>query len=387
MQADIGIESMNERLDKICFLPPVTDAPWVGAPADDCSIRIERADGKQVSLQMPLFWYDPPWAEIEIDSADAIAAAVARLGVAVSALRSDLGTVESDPDLHQIASDERTGHGSEEADAYLPRIMPYRPERYGVSAQDFDGAAVVDVRLAMRRNSTGRFAFTPEEIGRWEATQDQAPLAGGGWVPAASFPPDVDGMENLDGKLRQLRVLAADAAVFVSISPFRVIDELAAVLKSRPDGIILRLNELDLEALDLAQFVQQTRCLMDDQGAGHVPLWVVPGKISVDDAVKLIALGANAVAVDSWCQELVNEIRDVQQNAGSSSGYSPYSGPRAEDWVEWVDYDLFGHIERFAGLLHAMRYQAPGQKLATLSKKWADALSLPNLNLPFQSSS
>jgi len=48
---------------------------------------------------------------------------------------------------------------------------------------------------------------------------------------------------------------------------------------------------------------------------------------------------------------------------------------------------LFGHIERFAGLLHAMRYQAPGQKLATLSKKWADALSLPNLNLPFQSSS
>jgi hypothetical protein len=386
MLADIGIESMNERLDKICFLPPVADAPWVGAPADDCSISIERADGLQVSLKLPLFWYDPSWAEIEIDSADAIAAAVARLGVAVSALRSDLGPLEADPDLHQIISDE-TDHGSAEGPAYLPRIMPYRPERYGVSDQDFDGAAVVDVRIAMRRNPRGRFAFTPEEIGRWEATQDQAPLAGGGWVPAASFPPDVDGMENLGGKLRQLRLLAAEAAVFVSLSPYRLMDELTAVLKNQPDGIILRLDELDLDALALAQFVQQTRCMMDDQGSGHVPLWVVPGKISVDDAVKLIALGANAVAVDSWCQELVNEISNTQQNASSNSGYSPYSGPRVEDWVEWVDHELLGHIERFEGLMHAMRYQSPGQRLATLSEKWAEALSLPNLNLPYQSSS
>ena len=129
-------------------------------------------------------------------------------------------------------------------------MLPYRPERYGVSDRDFDGAAVVDVRLAMRRDSDGRFAFTPDEITRWVATQDQTSISGGSWVPAASFPPDVDGMEKLGGKIRQLRMLASDAVVLVSISPHRLVDELHEVLKSQ-DGIILRLNELDLDPLTL----------------------------------------------------------------------------------------------------------------------------------------
>ncbi|MGB1709207.1 MAG: hypothetical protein ACPHF4_15355, partial [Rubripirellula sp.] len=61
---------MNERLEKICFLPPPMDTPWVGAPAEDRSTQIERTDGKNVSLKFPLFWYDPPWSDVEIDSAD-----------------------------------------------------------------------------------------------------------------------------------------------------------------------------------------------------------------------------------------------------------------------------------------------------------------------------
>jgi len=386
VHAGIGIESMNERLEKICFLPPAIDTPWVGAPTGGGPIQIKRTDGKQVSLKLPLFWYDPPWSEVEIESADAIAAAVARLGVTVSALRSDLSSGDDLPELHQFSSDGTTGEQVENAE-YLPRMVPYRPERYGLSERDFDGAAVVDVRLAMRRNLTGRFAFTPEEIGRWEATQADSPLAGGGWVPAASFPPDVDGVENLAGKFNQLRLLAGDAAVFVSIAPHRLNEELPAVLKNQPEGIILRLNELNLSALELAHCVKQTRGMMDEQQSGHVPLWVVPGNISADDAVKLIALGANAVAIDSWCQELISEVRDAQQNAASNSGYSSLSGPKTQDWVEWVEYELFRHIERFDGLMHAMQYQAPDERLATLSTEWASMLSIPNLNVPFNSSS
>ena len=48
---------MNERLDKICFLPPVIDTPWVGAPEDDLSTTIARADGEQIAIGLPLFWY------------------------------------------------------------------------------------------------------------------------------------------------------------------------------------------------------------------------------------------------------------------------------------------------------------------------------------------
>lgn len=386
MHAGIGIEVMNERLDKICFLPPPIDTPWLGAPAENQPIQIGRSDGKRVSLQLPLFWYDPPWSEVQIDSADAIAAAVARLGVLVSAMSSDLASVDEVPELY-AGDTEETSDGQLEAARHLPRMVPYRPERYGLSDRDFDGAAVIDVRLAMRRDQTGRFAFTPEEIGRWETTQAGAPVAGGGWVPAASFPPDVEGLSKLEGKLRQLRLLASDAVVFVSIGPHRLSEDLPAVLDSKPDGVILRLNELDLTPLELAHCVKQTRALLNERQDEHLPLWVVPGEISASDAAKLIALGANAVAIDSWCQALVNEVRDAQQDEHSNAAYSPVSTPKTQEWVDWVEYELYRHIERFSGLMHAMIYQPPQDRLATLSAEWASRLSIPALNVPFKSDS
>ena len=377
---------MNERLEKICFLPPPMDTPWVGAPAEDRSIRVKRADGKTVALNLPLFWYDPPWSEVEITSADAIAGAVARLGVLVSALRSDLASAAEEPELHGVSSGEAISMQVQVPES-LPRIIPYRPERYGLSDRDFDGAAVIDVRLAMRRNSSGRFAYTPMEIGRWEATQVESPLAGGGWVPAASFPPDVEGLGKLEGKLEQLRLLAGDAAVFVSMDPHRLNEELPAVLRSKPDGVIVRLNALELSGLELAHCVKQTRAMMDQQKCEHLPLWVVPGAISAADAAKLTALGANAVAIDSWCQELVSEVTEAQQNAASTSGYSSLSAPKTQDWVDWVEEELSRHIEQFDGLMHAMVYQPPEARLATLSVDWASKLSIPTLDVPFDSGS
>ena len=375
---------MNERLDKICFLPPAIDTPWVGAPEDDLSTTIARAKGEQVAIDLPLFWYDPPWSQLEIETANVIAAAVARQGVTVSALRSDLSTPDREPELHQAVEDEAEDQSHPKAD-FLPRMIPYRPERYGLCGLDFDGARIVDVRLAMRRDVAGRFAFTPDEIERWEATNADSPLAGGGWVPAASFPPDVDGLQNLGGKLRQLRLLVPDAAVLVSISPHRLNTELPAVLASQPDGVMLRLGELNLTGLELAGAVQQARRIMDDQQCDHMPLWIVPGEITVDDAAKLMALGATAVAIDSWCEELVAEVRDVQHNVSSALGYPPLSGSNNQQWVDWIEHDLASQLERFGGLLHSMRYQPPAERLATISQEWAETLDIPSLNLPFKS--
>ncbi len=371
---------MNERLDKICFLPPVIDTPWVGAPEDDLSTTIARADGEQIAIGLPLFWYDPPWSQIGIEAANVIAATVARQGVTVSALRSDLSSPDGEPDLHQAMADETEDSSQSQAD-FLPRMIPYRPERYGLCGFDFDGASIVDVRLAMRRDVAGRFAFTPDEIERWEATSADSPLAGGGWVPAASFPPDVDGLQNLGGKLRQLRKLAQNAAVLVSISPHRLNTDLPAVLANQPDGVVLRFDELNLTGLELAHAVQQTRRMMEDQQCGHLPLWIVPGMITVDDAAKLMALGATAVAIDSWCKELIDEVKDAEHNSGS--GYSSFSNSNTEPWVDWIQYDLASQLERFGGLLHSMRYQPPEQRLASLSREWAETLDLPVVKLPF----
>ncbi|MDE0862999.1 MAG: hypothetical protein OSA98_04370 [Rubripirellula sp.] len=375
---------MNERLDEICFLPPAADTPWAGAPENDLSTMVARADGEQVAIDLPLFWYDPPWSQIGIETANVIASAVARLGVTVSALRSDLSLADREPELHQVITDEAADDSNPGA-VFLPRMIPYRPERYGLNGRDFDGARVVDVRLAMRRDMAGRFAFTPDQIERWEATDDDSPLAGGGWVPVASFPPDVDGMHNLSGKFSQLRLLSQDAAVFVSISPHRLTTELPAVLASQPDGVVLRLGELNLSGLALAGFVQQARRMMDDQQCGHVPLWIVPGKITVDDAAKLMALGATAVAIDSWCEVLLDDVRDSEQNHNASFSYSSLSASNHQQWVDWIECDLASQVERFGGLLHSMRYQPPGQRLAAFSQEWAETLDLVSLNLPFDS--
>ncbi|MGI9474368.1 MAG: hypothetical protein ACR2NZ_22695 [Rubripirellula sp.] len=374
---------MKDRLDKLCFVPPPVETPWTGPPEETTEHVIQRADGVSVELERPLFWYDPPWERVRIDSADMIAATVAQTGVAVSALRSDLSAPEGDPTLHscEIQDDERNPFVPVSSDP-LPRIVPYRPERYGLCDRDFDGARIVDVRLMMNRNMSGRFAFSPQQIERWEATPSSAPLAGGSWVPAATFPPDVDSIENLAYKFEQLRWLAPQAAIFVSIGPHRLVSELGAVLSCAPDGVILRLDELNLIGIELANAVQGTRRWMNDQQASHVPLWVVPGMVTPDDVVKLIALGAAAVAVDCWCDEVIDLAVETQQASTSTLGYSSLSPSRDNEVVEMIEYDLAANVERISGLLHSIQYQPEGHQLASLSADWSHALGIAPLTLP-----
>ena len=102
----------------------------------------------------------------------------------------------------------------------------------------------------MNRDESGRFAFSPEQLERWEATPESHPLAGGGWVPSASFPPDVPSMQQLSSKLNQLRDLSPGAAVFVSIGSYRLDQELAQVVAANPDGKdVLRFITADANAV------------------------------------------------------------------------------------------------------------------------------------------
>ncbi len=156
----------------------------------------------------------------------------------------------------------------------------------------------------MHRDDTGRFAYSASQIERWEATPSDHPVSGGGWVPSATFPPDVISLQQLGGKFEQLRMLSPSAAVFVSIGPWRLEKELPAVVACQPDGVILRLDELQSDqsdGMELAALTRHARRLVDQAGSRQIPLWIVPGPISVLDAVKLIALGASAVAIDQWC--------------------------------------------------------------------------------------
>jgi hypothetical protein len=322
-----------------------------------------------VDLALPLFWYDPRWSNLTTTQADDLAVAVSRYDVLVSALQSDLSGPDTQTKFHSPQGAQTDDPPPEQQPpAFLPRIVPYRPERYGLSPSDFDEATIIDVRLMMPRDTSGRFAYSPEQIARWES-QQELEEAEGDWVPAASFPPDVDSFESLSAKLHQLRQLAPSAAVFTSIGPYRMEKEIPLALGSHPDGLIVRFDEVALEPLQLAALTRRARQLMNTAKATDTPLWIVPGEITPDDAVKLVALGADAIGVDAWCNPMLDESQFAQ-----SSHYSSRI-----NFDELAEETLYDHIERFSGLYLSLQRVPKGERLGSFSSSWAKTLDVKAL--------
>ena len=373
----IDRNTMQDRLAAIYLVPPAANSPWCGTLGQPIKSDINRQDAPAVNIPLPLFWYDPRWSTLTTSQADQLAIAVSRLNVLVSALRSDLSGSDIEPKFHAPQSDKAEDDAAAAQDpTFFPRIVPYRPERYGLSPKDFDQASIIDVRLMMPRDTSGRFAYSPDQIARWES-KPELDEGQGEWVPAATFPPDVDSFEKLSSKLHQLRQLAPTAAVFTSIGPFRMEEEIPLALSSQPDGLIVRLDEVALEPLQLAALTRRARQLMNaakapspasDQ-ANDTPLWIVPGEITADDAVKLIALGADAIGIDAWC----NPLMDPSQ-FGSSSHYSSRI-----DFDELADETLYERIERFSGLYMSLQRVPSDQRLGCFSSAWAKALDIKAL--------
>lgn len=365
---------MEDRLAPLCLLPPATDTPWCGHEMAAPAVRLPRRGREPLALDQPLFWHAPDWYRVSPQVADALAVAVSRQGIAVAALRSELAGGEGEPQLH--AADEGESYDQEPHGrrGTLRRIVPYRPERYGLSPRDFDDAAVIDVRLAMGRDDFGRFAFSPAQIQRWESTPDEEPLAGGSWLPSATFPPDVVSLEDLESKFDQLRRLAPSAAVMVSLVPARLDAELPPILSAGPDGVILRVDDFTLDGLQLAALVRRSRQLVDRHGGEAMPLWIVPGFVTPDDVVKLLALGASAVAVDSWCRDL----RDQASRFQATSPYAYSGSPEAlRQRVEaLVAGELAGLIERVEGLALSVPAGPLRERLGSFSAAWSKTLGV-----------
>ena len=378
---------MTGRLDQLCFLPPRVGTPWTGQSCDSTAQQITRHDGILVEIKLPLFWYDPPWHHLDAEIADVVATVVAESGVIVSAMRSDLSGPNREPILHsyhrssdEAASDQLDGHEglSDDDTSPLPRMVPYRHERYGLSDLDFDDAKVIDLRLSASRDESGRFCYSPERIQRWEATPSSQPVAGGGWVAAATFLPDVESIDTLSAKIDQLRALSPEAAVLVSIDAHLLEMELDVIAASDLDGLIVRMDEMNLSGKQLALLTQQARKLADEVEI-DLPLWVVPGEITAEDAAKLIALGASAVAIDSWGREIIDQI--MIESESSSSGYATSSRASQQRVNDLVDEQFLPKVERASGFIQAMRCVAPDQPLGCLSRSWAKALGIPALTV------
>jgi hypothetical protein len=366
---------MKDRLGPLCFLPPATGTQWTGPPQEQHRYEMKRSDGSSVPLESPLFWNSPDWYQTDADTADMVASAVACEGVLVSALKKDLEAPDEPVALLEKQTADSPSNSQSE---YLPRIVPYRPERYGFSAEDFDGARIIDVRLRVCGDWSGRFAYSAGQIDRWEGDPDGDPPAGGSWAPAATFPPDVVSIDHLAAKFAQLHVLSPDAAIFVSITPHRMDAEIPKLLTTKPDGIILDLSELPLSGMELGQLTRHARRLLAAANAPGLPLWIIPGEITADDAVKLVVLGATGIAIDHWCLDLIEAAEEtVRTSPAARLGHGSQrelDSPLVHDTIrESLSLDL----ERFKGLLHRMRCLPAGQRLGSLDREWARAFEVP----------
>jgi len=367
---------MKHRLSPLQLLPPPINTSWVAASNGPNRVSIQRDHGDPVHLPLPLFWYDPAWYQVTAEQADSLAVAVAEMDVLVACLRSEVSGPSSDSIIHAG----RTIDGEAKIQHRYNRLVPYRNERYGFSITDLDDAAIVDLRIVVSRDITGRFAYRPAQIQRWETTLTMAPVAGGGSIPAATFPPDVVSIEHIASKISQLRCMAASAAIFVSIDPYRIDDELPGLVKAKPDGLILRLGELSVDGLQLVEILCRTRQRLDQCGGEAMPLWVVPGAITADDAVKLIAMGASAVAVDAWCNELLEQTESTQsEDVIAEHSVTVRSHQYDSRWGDFAAQVVGERIERFRGLFESLQRIEKKEQLASYDPDWASRLGVRQL--------
>ncbi|MCM2372521.1 hypothetical protein [Aporhodopirellula aestuarii] len=357
-------------------MPPRIGQVRRGISPAPTEMLLQRRSGVPVLLPVPLFWDSPPWHTWEPPIAQAVFLAMQSRGVLVSALESELG--RTSPTGSANSSSDADVSEQPDSELGIPRLLPYRNERYGLSETDFDHATVVDMHLSPLRDASGRFAYSAARLGRWEATPDDQPLSGGGWIPAMTLPPDVADLASLDSKVKQLRSLAPHAAVIISVTPEWIDDHLNDLIAAGPDAILIRLGQIRMTGIAFAQLTQRLSHRIEQ--IEKLPIWIVPPKtlskkpLSVSDSIKTIALGVSAIAIDGWLEEVINEFNDIELPASYVSDRMKHISAEVEEILQRrFDPDL----ENFCGLFSTLVHDRPRDLLGTFDPEIAAILDLP----------
>ena len=142
---------ISDRLSNLHLLPPPNSGVWGPSQLHSATRLIKRRDERSVQVELPLFWYEPPWVRLPVELAGPLAGAVANLDVVVSALQRDLSEQSGPGELFLPIESEDAAEPQ-----FLPRMTPYRAERFGFSPNDFDHARIIEMRLSSKsRRKTG----------------------------------------------------------------------------------------------------------------------------------------------------------------------------------------------------------------------------------------
>ncbi|QDS95134.1 hypothetical protein FF011L_39210 [Roseimaritima multifibrata] len=319
-----------DLLPNVGLLPPPIDQMWT----DLLPLQGVRQRAESAGSPGRFFWYDPPWYYVSPQTAASIVMAVDALRVPVAALGCELG--END------LGDLMLGHS----------LVPYRPDRYGLGIKDLMAANVIDLRFARTRDWQGRYAYSDEQMSRWlgldlAGDEDANPsVPESQSVSAPGWLPEFKDTSLLCRKIEQFHCLQPNARCAVSLGPYRLANELPAVLAAKPDIVILRLDDSDeLREERLTSLLLKATEQLSRQ-SDNTDLWVVPPDAPTpDDCVKMFALGVQAVAIDWWCQPLITQAMQTEGSMDRSSLANPYLA-QAEELLRTP-------FERVAGLIQS----------------------------------
>ncbi|WP_164104094.1 hypothetical protein [Candidatus Laterigemmans baculatus] len=327
------------------------------------SLRVPLTD--RIGLPLPLLAYDLPWSTVDSERAARVADALDELGIAVAALGCELGTRPSQPATAQASP--------AAAVALSNRFCPYRPERYGLRIEDLTAAKVIDIRLAASRDGSGRFNYSPAQMRRWDlrgarkADRNESLDVS---TPTMHWPPDVRTLEELPGKVAELRQLAPAAAIGISLGLDSLELGLPIVRDAKAEILTIRADD-DLQrdattanggsstahlsaARSLANCVARTRRWLDAHGGRQIRLIVVPpSEADAGDCVKLLALGAAVVAVDGWCKPLLAPRPPEANDDWAAATLGVSTRPAAPATPEVDTAELQSRIERMIALVES----------------------------------
>lgn len=353
----------DSSLDALCLLPPQFGEGRRGLSPNPPEFIVRRHQSDSLRLPTRLFLDNAPWHRWSAKLSQTLASHLQSHGIATSFLLSELGYADQPED-------------SAEEGFVRPtlQMLPYRGERYGLNPADFDSATLVDLRLSPLRDASGRFAYSAEQIRRWESTPEDEPLSGGGWVSAFSLPPDIPGLEQTATKIHQLRRLAPQAAVLVSVTPEWLWRNLDTILAIPADALLIRAGQLCMDGIQFAELLGRLF-----ESPTTPPIWLSPPRwgteqhANVDDCIKLISLGVSAIAIDPWMCDVYEALDNVPEpsvySGDPESQLNNAIGPILADF-------LLPKIERFAALMSTI---AEGSSLGSFDRPIAERLRIQHL--------
>jgi len=316
----LAITSSSESLLNWSLRLPPCDR-FVRPPVHTtAATSITKSSGESFELATPFFWFDPAWYQVDVERCALVANAIASCGIVVSVLHSDLAQIDN-----------------VDASALTPRMVPHRFDRAGLIYRDFASASFIDLRMALSRDSHGRFAYPINQLLRW-ANQEETQIDRS--IDAMTFPPDWKSLDDMVPKVNQLRRLSS-AAVFLSFDSFHLPVMMPAALKAKVDGVIVQISGDPLAS------IVEARRLIDESENTSIPLWIVTNTaLSPEDCVKCFAMGANGISVDAMCNGFLFGSNQLEMTTSERAARS-FGLPKPADSHQRIFHLAKQMVDRF----------------------------------------